>query len=48
MIYCDAQKCAASKTIMQRMEETGLAMNNEIHVLRGGWNAWKSSQNKNP
>ena len=48
VIYCDAKKCAASKTIMQRMEETGLAMNNEIHVLRGGWNAWNSSQNKNP
>ena len=48
VIYCDAQKCAASKTIMQRMKESGLAMDNEIHVLRGGWNAWKSSQNKNP
>ena len=44
VIYCDAQKCAASKTIMNRMKETGLAMDNEIHALRGGWNAWKSSQ----
>ena len=48
VIYCDAQKCAASKTIMERMEETGLAMDNEIHVLRGGWNAWKSNQNNQP
>ncbi|MGK0187411.1 MAG: rhodanese-related sulfurtransferase [Verrucomicrobiales bacterium] len=44
VIYCDAQKCAASKTIKTRMEETGLAMDNKIHALRGGWNAWKSSQ----
>ncbi|MDA0812267.1 MAG: rhodanese-like domain-containing protein [Verrucomicrobia bacterium] len=48
VIYCDAQKCAASKTIMERMEQTGLAMDNEIHVLRGGWNAWKSSQSNQP
>lgn len=44
VIYCDAQKCAASKTIKQRMIENGLSMDNEIHALRGGWNAWKNSQ----
>ena len=44
VIYCDAQKCAASKTIANRLKETGLAMENEVHALRGGWNAWKSSR----
>ena len=46
VIYCDAQKCAASKTVMERMKETGLVMDNEIYALRGGWNAWKSSHGK--
>jgi rhodanese-related sulfurtransferase len=42
VVYCDAQKCAASKTVMERMKETGLVMDNDIHALHGGWNAWKS------
>lgn len=47
VIYCDAQRCAASKTVMQRVRESGLAMDNEVHVLRGGWNAWKGARGGN-
>ena len=43
IVYCDAQKCAASKTVIERIQENGLAMHNAIHALHGGWNAWKSA-----
>jgi rhodanese-related sulfurtransferase len=46
IIYCDAQKCAASKEVAERMRETNLAMSNDVYVLRGGWNAWKSAQKR--
>ena len=44
VVYCDAQKCAASKKVAQRIEEMAMAMDNEVLILRGGWNAWKSVQ----
>ena len=44
VIYCDAQKCAASKKIAERIKTMSLSMSNEVFVLRGGWNAWKSHQ----
>ena len=48
VIYCDAQKCAASKKVAERIKEMGLAMSNDVVVLRGGWNAWKSQRPPTP
>ncbi len=41
VVYCDAQKCAASKVIADKLRELGV---NDVNILRGGWPAWKASQ----
>jgi rhodanese-related sulfurtransferase len=40
VIYCDAQRCEQSHRIAEKLRDLG---NNEIHVLRGGWQAWKNA-----
>jgi rhodanese-related sulfurtransferase len=40
VVYCDAQKCQASKKVRDALKErVGLP---QVHVLRGGWPAWAS------
>jgi rhodanese-related sulfurtransferase len=41
VIYCDAQRCDASHRLAEKLRELGQP---EVHVLAGGWNAWKSAQ----
>jgi rhodanese-related sulfurtransferase len=41
VIYCDAQKCTASKTIAEKIKEF-YPDPDKIKVLRGGWPAWQS------
>lgn len=43
VIYCDAQKCAASKELRERMMQWGLG-DFDMRVLRGGWPAWEESR----
>jgi rhodanese-related sulfurtransferase len=40
IIYCDAQRCDQAHRIAEKLSDLG---NNDIHVLRGGWQAWKSA-----
>ncbi len=42
IIYCDGEKCDASRTIRTRLLET-FPLDN-CYVLKGGWPAWKSAQ----
>lgn len=42
IIYCDAQKCAASKELRERMIQFGLG-DIDIRVLHGGWPAWSAA-----
>lgn len=42
ILYCDAQKCSASKELRQRMLDFGLG-DFDIRVLHGGWPAWKAA-----
>ena len=38
VVYCDSRACDASQGVAQRLRrELNLT---EIHVLKGGWNAW--------
>ena len=39
VIYCDAQKCAASKVIRDRMKDQ-IPAEREYFLLHGGWPAW--------
>lgn len=42
VIYCDAQRCEASKKVRAAlMERVGLG---NVWVLRGGWPAWQAGQ----
>jgi rhodanese-related sulfurtransferase len=41
VIYCDAQRCDASHRLAEKLRDLGQP---EVHVLAGGWNAWKSGQ----
>ena len=43
IIYCDAQKCAASKELRERMIQFGLG-DIDIRVLHGGWPAWSAAR----
>ena len=45
VIYCDGQKCAASRELRDRMNELPLG-EIDIRVLHGGWPAWQSAQPK--
>jgi len=37
IIYCDSQKCDQSRLIAEKLRDLG---NQDIRVLRGGWQAW--------
>ncbi len=39
IIYCDAQKCAASKTIRDQLAPL-IPDARPLHILHGGWPAW--------
>jgi rhodanese-related sulfurtransferase len=41
VVYCDAQKCTASKTIAEKVKEF-YPDPDKIKVLRGGWPAWQA------
>ncbi len=41
VIYCDAQKCAASKAVRNRLRHEIPIGDREVHVLHGGWPAWQ-------
>ncbi len=43
IVYCDAQQCDASHNIAEKLRNLGQP---DVHVLAGGWNAWKSAQAK--
>jgi len=43
VIYCDAQKCTASKELREKLIASGLG-DLDIRVLRGGWPAWQSGR----
>ncbi len=43
IVYCDAQECAASTTVRDRLAEN-LGEEEPIFVLYGGWAAWKAAQ----
>lgn len=45
IIYCDAQKCAASRELQEKLNELPLG-ELDIRVLHGGWPAWKAAQKK--
>lgn len=42
IIYCDGEKCDASRTIHKRLLEV-FPLDN-CYVLKGGWPAWKAAQ----
>lgn len=42
VIYCDAQKCAASRELRDRLNELPLG-ERDIRVLHGGWPAWQKA-----
>jgi rhodanese-related sulfurtransferase len=39
IIYCDSQKCDQSRLIAEKLRDLG---NQDIRVLRGGWQAWQN------
>lgn len=42
VVYCDSASCDASHAVAARMRETvGLE---DVHVLKGGWEAWRAAQ----
>jgi rhodanese-related sulfurtransferase len=43
VIYCDAQKCAASKAVRNRLRYEVPIGDREVHVLHGGWPAWQAA-----
>jgi len=45
VVYCDSQKCTASKEIRQNLLDTGLG-DLDIRVLHGGWPAWQAAQKR--
>ncbi len=42
IIYCDAQKCSASRELREKIINFGLG-EFDIRVLHGGWPAWKEA-----
>ena len=45
IIYCDAQKCAASRELREKIINFGLG-EFDIRVLHGGWPAWQAATGK--
>lgn len=43
VVYCDSQKCTASKEIREELLNTGLG-DLDVRVLHGGWPAWQAAQ----
>lgn len=43
IIYCDSEKCTASKDVRDRMNDLPLG-ERDIRVLHGGWPAWKAAK----
>lgn len=43
VIYCDSQKCSASKEIRTKLMDFGLG-DFDIRVLHGGWPAWQAAK----
>ena len=41
IIYCDAQKCATSRQLRDKLNELPLG-ERDIRILHGGWPAWKA------
>ena len=44
VVYCGGESCHASESVARRLRRE-LGFEN-IHVLRGGWNAWRASAGK--
>lgn len=44
VIYCDAQRCDASHRLAKKL--TDILPVPSVHVLAGGWQAWKSGQGR--
>lgn len=44
IVYCNAAKCDASRTILERLKQT-ISIENAF-VLKGGWNAWRQTAGK--
>ncbi len=43
VIYCGSEECRASRQVAERLRvEAGLP---DVHVLKGGWEAWLAGQN---
>ena len=45
IIYCDAQKCATSRQLRDKLSELPLD-DRDIRILHGGWPAWKAATGK--
>lgn len=45
VIYCDGQKCSASRELREKIINFGLG-EFDIRVLHGGWPAWQAAQTK--
>ena len=45
IVYCDAQKCSASRELRDKIINFGLG-EFDIRLLHGGWPAWQSAQAK--
>lgn len=45
VIYCDAQKCSASRELREKIINFGMG-EFDIRVLHGGWPAWQAAQRK--
>ena len=39
VVYCDGQKCDASRKVAEKLRDIGLA---DVKVLKGGWQAWQA------
>lgn len=43
IVYCSARQCENSKTVAARLREFNVG---QVHVLKGGWEAWQGAQKK--
>ncbi len=43
VVYCNARQCDNSTAVAARLRAFGFA---PVHVLKGGWEAWKDAQKK--
>ncbi|MBX7208703.1 MAG: rhodanese-like domain-containing protein [Verrucomicrobiaceae bacterium] len=46
VIYCDSQKCDASRNVRKHLLES-IPLEN-VFVLKGGWQAWQQSREQKP